>query len=158
MKRDVPMRILLISVLSAAWMAAPAFAGALTLQLDDPKTNPEATAQNAIVVAHITACHSPEKTTVTATAEGLADGRRQSIPLQIVRLSQPGAFAVSRQWPREGAWTVKMIATNPDYRDYATAIVIPIGKDGAARAAAKVFYHAPSAAEVDSVLKLNTLD
>jgi hypothetical protein len=153
------MRIFLISILSAAGLAVSAFAGALTLQVEDPQANPQAIAQGAIVVAHITACHSPEKTTVTATAEGIAHGQRQSIPLKVIRLSQPsGAFAVSQQWPRQGTWTVKLIATNPDYRDYATAILVPIRNDAANRAAAKVLYHVPSADEVNSVLKQNTLE
>jgi hypothetical protein len=138
--------------------AVPVFAGALTLQLDDVKTNPEAIAQNAAVVAHITACHSPEKTTVTAFAEGIANGKRQTIPLKVTTLSQPGSFAVTHQWPKDGAWAIKLIATNPDYKNYSTAIVVPFHDDRTDRASAKVFYHAPSAEEVDSVLKPTTLE
>lgn len=137
-----------------AFVAVPVFAGALTLQVDDIKTNPEARAQNAAVAVHTTACHSPEKTTVTAFAEGIANGQRQTIPLKVIHLSSPGAFAVAQQWPREGTWAVKMIATNPEYKDYATAIVVPIHN----KATAKVFYHAPSAEEIDSVLKQTTLE
>jgi hypothetical protein len=144
--------------LALAFAALPVFAGALTLQLDDVKTNPEAVAQNAAVVAHITACHSPEKTTVTAFAEGLANGKRQIITLKVTPLSQSGSFAVAHQWPRDGIWAVKMIATNPDYRNYSTAIVVPFHGDTTDRASAKVFYHAPSAEEVDSVLKQTALE
>lgn len=153
------MRSLLTMFFAAGFAAVPAFAGALTLQVDDPGTNREAMARNAVVAAHITACHSPEKTVVTATAEGIVKGKRQTIPLKVIRLSsEPGAFAVAREWPREGAWTVKMIATNPDYKDYATSIVVPISGTAANRASAKVFYHAASADEVDSVLKQATLE
>jgi len=144
--------------LALAFAAIPVFAGALTLQLDDVKTNPEAIAQNAAVVAHITACHSPEKTTVTAFAEGIVNGKRQTISLKVTTLSQPGSFAVSHQWPHDGAWAVKLIATNPDYKNYSTAIVVPFHDDRTDRASAKVFYYAPSAEEVDSVLKSTTLE
>ncbi len=116
------MRKLLMAVI----LAAPLFAGALILQVDDPRSNPEAIAKKAVVVAHITACHSPEKTTVTATAEGLVNGQSQAIPLKVINLSQPGTFAVSRRWPDQGAWTVKMIATNPDYPNYATTLLVPV--------------------------------
>jgi len=116
-------------LLIAAILAAPLFAGALTLQVDDPRSNPEAMAKNAVVVTHITACHSPEKTTVTATAEGLVNGQRQTIPLKVVSLSQPGAFAVSRQWPQQGTWTVKMTATNPDYPNYSNSVTVPLKPD-----------------------------
>ncbi len=151
------MRRFLTTVLATAFVAAPLFAGALTLKIDDVKANPEAMAKNAIVVAHITACHSPEKTKVTATADGIINGKRQTIPLKVVSLSEPGSFFLERQWPAEGSWTVTMIATNPDYVNYATSIVVPIRKDAADAADAKVFYHAPSADEVSSVLKQTTL-
>lgn len=152
------MRRLLAALLAAGFVAAPVFAGALILQVDDPAANPEATAQNAIVAAHITACHSPQKTTVTATAEGIVDGRRQTVPLKVIRLSEPGAFAVARKWPREGTWAVKMIATNPDYKDYATSIVVPVARNAASRMPAKVFTHAASADEVGTILRQATLE
>ncbi len=144
---------LLATLLAATFASVPVFAGALTLQVDDLPTNPEARAKNAIVAAHITACHSPEKTVVTATAEGIVNGKHQTVPLHVIRLSEPGAFAVAKTWPGEGAWAVKMIATNPDYKDYATSIVVPVTRNATSRLSAKVFYHAASADEVVSVLK-----
>jgi hypothetical protein len=138
---------------AAVSVLIPVFAGALTLQVDDVKANPEALARNAIVAVHITACHSPEKTIIAATAEGFVDGKRQTIPLKVINLSAGGAFAVSREWQQEGTWAVKVVATNPEYQGYATGIIVPISKSGARSTAAKVFYHAPSADEVNSVLK-----
>ena len=78
-------------------------------------------AKHAVLVARISAGHSPERTTVTATAEGVVNGIRKTIPLKVIPLSTAGTFAVTREWPEEGTWAVKMIATNPDYKDYATA-------------------------------------
>ena len=152
------MRRFLVAVLAAGFVAAPVFAGALTLQADDPTANPEAVAKNAIVAAHTTACVSPEKTVVTATAEGIVDGKRVSMPLKVIRLSQAGSYAVAREWPASGAWVVKMIATNPDYKNYATSIVVPAESGAESRAKAKVFYHAPSEEEIDSVLRPASLE
>lgn len=152
------MRRFLVAVLAAGFVAAPVFAGALTLQADDPTASPEAIAKQAIVVAHTTACVSPEKTVITATAEGIVDGKRISMPLKVIRLSQAGSFAVTRQWPTAGAWVVKMVATNPDYKNYATSIVVPAEAGVAARARAKVFYHAPSEDDIESVLGHATLE
>ncbi len=142
--------------IAAGLAAIPLFAGALTLQIDNVTSNPEALAKHAIVAAHITACHSPEKTTVTGTAEGIVDGKRQSIPLRVMRLSEPGTFSVAREWPREGRWSVVLIATNPDYANYATSVVVRVTEGTAVAGSAKVFYHAPSAAEVNSVLDPET--
>lgn len=152
------MRRFLIAALATGFVAAPVFAGALTLQADDPTTNAEAVAKHAIVAAHTTACVSPEKTVITATAEGIVDGRRVSIPLKVIALSKPGSFAVAREWQGGGAWVVTMVATNPNYKNYATSIVVPAESGAAARARAKVFYHAPTEAEIDSVLQPATLE
>ena len=107
-------------------LGAPLFAGALVLEIGNPQANPEALAKHAVLVARMSACKSPEKTTVTATAEGVVDGTRRSIPLKIVPLSTAGTYAVTREWPAEGTWTVKLIATNPDYKDYAVSVLVPI--------------------------------
>ncbi|HEX3727046.1 MAG TPA: hypothetical protein VHV08_12415, partial [Pirellulales bacterium] len=98
----------------------PILAGALVLQIGNPAGNPEARAKNAAIVARITSCHSPEKTIVTATATGSVDGRQQSMPLKVISLSTPGTYAVTHEWPEQGAWVIKFEATNPDYKNYAT--------------------------------------
>lgn len=134
-------------------LAAPLFAGALLLQVGNPAANPEALEKHAVLVARITACHSPEKTTVTATAEGMINGVRQTIPLKVVPLSTAGTFAVTHEWPDQGTWAVKMIATNPDYKDYATSVVVPIEKNSGQFEAVKHYFHAPTEAEL--ALSLN---
>ncbi len=131
-----------------AMLAAPLLAGALLLEVGNPAAYPEAVAKHAVLVARITACHSPEKTTVTATAEGMVNGARRSIPLKVISLSTPGTFAVTREWPEQGTWAVKMIATNPDYKGYATSAVVPIEKDSARLGAVKHYFYSPTDAEV----------
>jgi len=142
------MKTLWKPLLSLTLLAAPLFAGALLLEVGNPSANPEALAKHAVLVARITACHSPEKTTVTATAEGVVNGMRKSIPLKVIRLSTAGTFAVTHEWPEQGTWAVKMIATNPDYKDYATSVVAPMEKDGVQLTAVKHYFHAATDAEV----------
>lgn len=138
-----------VLVLSAA---TPIFAGALTLELVNPAKSPETRAKHVVLVARTTACHSPEKTDITATAEGLVDGRRKSIPLTVIRLSTPGTFGVAREWPEQGVWAIKLVATNPDYKNYATGVLAPVEKDFVRWAAVKHYFHAPAATEIDAVL------
>jgi hypothetical protein len=135
------MRKMLIALLTTGFVAAPLFAGALTLQVDDLNSNKEAVAKKAVVVAHMTACHSPEKTTVTATADGIVNGKLQTIPLKVMYLAEPGSFAVAQEWPREGMWTVRLVATNPDYKNYATTVTVPVHNGFVRTAEAKVFYY-----------------
>ena len=136
------------SLFALSVLATPLLAGALRLEVASPATHQEALTKHALLVARITACHSPEKTTVTATAEGVVNGMRKSIPLKVISLSSPGTFAITREWPEEGTWAVKMIATNPDYKDYATSAVVPVQKNFAQLDAAKQYYHAPTDNEV----------
>lgn len=142
------MKTLRKSLLALSIPMIPLLAGALRLEVGNPAANPEALAKHAVIVVRTTACQSPEKTTITASAEGVVNGARESIPLKLIPLSTPGTFAVSRDWPHKGTWAVKMIATNPDYKDYATSTVVPVQKNAVQFEAAKHYYRAPTEAEV----------
>jgi hypothetical protein len=128
------------------------FAGALTLQVADPAANQEAVRSHAVVVVQVAACRSPEKTSVVATAEGLVNGIRRTVPLKVIALSSPGTFVVAREWAQGGNWAVKVVATNPDYKNYATSVVVPVRGGLAQLNAASHYYHAPSDAEVSLAL------
>jgi hypothetical protein len=145
--KEIMKHLIVLSIL-----AAPLFAGALVLEIGNPSANPEAVAKHAALVARMTACTSPEKTTVTASAEGVVDGMRKSIPLKIVPLSTAGTYAVAREWPA-GTWAVKMVATNPDYKDYAASVLVPV-ENGALRLASVKHYYriAPAEPEVAAIL------
>lgn len=151
------MRKLLPVALAAGLTSVVLFAGSLTLDVANPKANPEAVSKNAALVARISACNSPEKTTVTATAESVFEGQRRSIPLKVVKLSAPGTFAVSQEWPKEGNWAVALVATNPDYKDIATSVLVPVRNDSFAWASVKHVYHRPTASDIDAALAQNGL-
>ena len=61
---------------------------------------------NAVLVVHANACHMPTDAAVTARAEGIVNGQRKSIPLKLTPTGSIGVYAVSRQWPTEGAWVL----------------------------------------------------
>jgi hypothetical protein len=127
-------------------------AGGLRVEVGNPAANLEANAKQAVLVARITACQSPEKTSIAATAEGVVDGSRRTIPLRVIPLATPGTFAVTREWPADGKWAVKLVATNPDYKDYATGVLARMEESGFDWAGVKHFYHAPTPGEVDAAL------
>jgi hypothetical protein len=133
-------------------LVAPLFAGALTLEVVNPDSNPEATERHAAVIVQTTACTSPEKTSITATAEGIANGKRQSIPLELIRLSQPGKFAIAKTWPTDGKWVLRVIANNPDYHGYAAGAIIPIRGNQPDWKAVQRLYRAPTVDDVNSAI------
>lgn len=138
-------------VLSAmALLATRAFAGGFWVELNNPEANAEAKAKGAVLIAHLTGCHDAAKAKVTATAEGMVNGKRQSITLTPVPLSQPGMYAITREWPAEGTWAVKFIGV--DAVKLTTSAVARIEANGFNRASAKHFPRVPTTAEVDAVL------
>jgi hypothetical protein len=100
---------------------------------------------------------------VTGTAEGIVDGRRQTMALDIRRLTQVGMYAVRWQKPAQGTWML-VITSKQNGSHAATALVTidtqgqvaevsvpsdPI-ENGRWRVPRKV-----AAAEVDVMLKAN---
>ncbi len=134
----------------------PLFAGALTVEIGNPAANPEALSKHAVLVARTTACRSPEKTSLTATAEGVIEGQRRSIPLTLIPLSSPGTFAVVNEWPSSGAWAIKIVARNPDYQNYATGAIAPVNATSVEWASVKHYFHEPTAQEVAAILDLES--
>jgi hypothetical protein len=98
-------------------------AGSLALQIGEPSTNPEAQAKNAVLIVRGYACVAPEKTTVSATAEGIVNGKHQSIPLKLIPLSGESTYALTRQWPTEGKWVITLVEANPRFDLRPSAIV-----------------------------------
>jgi hypothetical protein len=127
-------------------------AGALTLEIGNPTANPEALSKHAVLVARTTACHSPEQTSMTATAEGVVDGQRRSIPLKLIPLSTPGTFAITREWPSGGTWAIKIVARNPEYKDYATGALVRSDANSIEWASVKHYFHEPTNGEVAAML------
>lgn len=146
------MRISITSLAAIVAVGLPLLAGALMVEIGNPVANPEALAKHAVLVVRTTACHSPEKTSLTATAEGVIDGQRRSIPIQLIPLSTPGTFAVTREWPSGGTWALKFVARNPEYQNYATGALVRFDGNSAEWASVKHYSHEPSSEEVDGML------
>lgn len=143
-------RMLQISVYAGvALLAAQLSAGGFFVELGNPAANPEAEAKGAVLVARISGCHDPAKATITGVAEGRVDGRGQSVPLALIPLSQPGTYAVTKQWPAEGVWAVKLIAQTDGLT---TSAIVRMTADGFDRASAKYFRRAPENEEVRTLL------
>ena len=140
-------------LLFLSFAATTVFAGGMLLEVGNVTGNPEALAKHAVMLARVSACHSPEKSTVTASAEGIVDGIRRTIPLNVMPLSTAGSFAIAREWPENGTWVVRMTATNPDYKGYATGILVPSTHNVLQLAATKHYFHAVTEAEILAVLR-----
>ena len=104
-------------------LALPLFGGGFWLEFGNPKASTDPKAKDAVLLVRPLGCHNPTRAAVTGTAEGVVNGRRQSVPLHIVALSSPGVYAVKREWPVEGSWVLAFTATEGEL---ATGAVVDI--------------------------------
>ena len=131
-------------------LAGQMFAGGFYLQLGNPEASPEAKKLNAVLTVKAAGCHDPARAKVTATAIGMVDGQRRTIPLKLEALAEPGTFALSQQWPKEGEWVIELIARNGQQF---TNTLVSAGPRGVDRLHAKADMRAFTVADVDAMLK-----
>jgi hypothetical protein len=130
-------------------LAAQLYAGGFYLQTGNPDS-PEARKMNAVLTVKVAGCHDPASAVVTATAIGLVKGERRSIPLRLSSLSDPGTFAISQQWPKEGRWVIQLSGRSDGAVTTTLVSAGPAGVDvGHGKAEMRVF----TADEVDAMLR-----
>lgn len=124
--------------------------GGFGLDIGKPAANPEAQAIHAVLMVRAMACVEQEKTTVTGTAEGMVNGKRETLPLKMMPLSEQGAFAVRQQWPDKGKWVLIFVAEHPRFGERGAIVQLDAGRVDWAR----ITYldHAPAKQEVAAVL------
>jgi hypothetical protein len=146
---------LLIPLIALA-AAMSLVAGGFALQLGKPSANPEAQAKNAVLVVRGYACAAPEKTTISATGEGVVNGRRESIPLKLIPLSGESTYAVTREWPTQGKWVISVVQTNPRFSSRPSAIV-KVSGDSVDWAGITRLSAPPSPEQVDAALNTTSV-
>ena len=87
---------------------------------------------------------------MTATAVGVVNGERRSIPLELNPLGEPGAFALSQQWPKEGKWVIQLVGRNDELF---TNTLVTAGPGGIDRLHAKSEMKAFAPSDLDAMLK-----
>lgn len=141
----------LLSLAAALATGASLLAGGFLLQVGNPSANPEAKAQHAVLVIRGYACMEPEKTSITATAEGTINGKHEKLPLKLIPLSGQNTYAVTRQWPEEGEWVVTLVGSNPKFQ-WQPADIVRVAGDTADFASIRQLNHPPTAMEVEAAL------
>jgi hypothetical protein len=134
-------RKIAVTAFAAAMMGSAAFAGGLFVEVGNPEANPEAKSVNAVLVARVTACHEPAKSTLTAHSVQMVNGEIQRTPLTVAPLKTPGTFAIIGSVPRGSA--IDLAVTNPEYKNYQPRVLIRTDAQGIRWASAKRFFSIP---------------
>ena len=80
-------------------------------------------------------CGSLANVRVTAWAEGLVDGKRQTLPLKLKKTGQTGVYQFTRSWPAAGQWAIRMeLGSRPH-----SAVVTSLDEKGVAKVSQVIF-------------------
>ncbi|MEA2762633.1 MAG: hypothetical protein QOD47_1917 [Gemmatimonadaceae bacterium] len=121
MKRTL-IHTLAFAVLFTVAASTTAFAGPPWISIEYPANPFDATSRGAFLTVRTYHHREFQAKTVTGTAEGVVDGKRQTMRLDIRPGSQPGMYVVRWQRPATGRW-VLVINSGSGGVSEATAVV-----------------------------------
>jgi len=121
MKRTLLHSFALAAVLTVA-ASSSALAGPPWIAIEYPANPFDASSRGAFLTVRTYHHGEIQSATVTGTAEGVVDGKRQSMRLDIRPGSQPGMYVVRWQRPATGRW-VLVINSGTAGVSEATAVV-----------------------------------
>jgi hypothetical protein len=141
LKEAMPMRVRSqlrwISILPAVCflvIAATLTAGGFYLSLEEPAKVSSPQTKDAVLLVRLYGCQQPEDALISATAEGLVKGLRETINLKLLPVSK-GVYAIQRQWPKKGAW---LVAVRSTYLGAHRAALLELPPDGTVKLAEQV--------------------
>jgi hypothetical protein len=94
-------------------------------------------------------CSDPASAQISATAEGLVNGARTSLPVMPVGAGSPGVYLVAQTWPAEGVWAVSLSATCGPAR---AGAIVPVSNQGFVREEVKLLPRPATPAEIQQAL------
>jgi hypothetical protein len=105
-----------------------------------------------MLVVRPAGCADPARAQITATAEGIVNGARRSMPLKLSALPTSGVHAIHREWPNFGVWIVNLVGR---CADKTAGAIVSMGGPNAVyhRDAVKYLPHPATPSEIDASLK-----
>ena len=141
---------------------ATALAGGFQLSVEVPTAADTHQLKDAVLFVRTYGCHTPTDAVVSATAEGVVNGERRSLPLEVVYDSK-GVYAIKQQWPSEGSW---VLAITGEYSGLTSTLIVDLGPGGKVHPGtrldpgnvkgmhARMIRHKPTTADIDAALKM----
>lgn len=151
-----------VATLVVFGLVATALAGGFQLSVEVPSDAASHQLKDAVLFVKTFGCYKPTDAKVSATAEGILNGERRSLPLELV-YDSTGVYALKQQWPSEGSW---VLAITGEYNSLTSTLIIDLGPNGkvlsdtrlepgkAKGPHARIIPRKPTTAEIDSALKI----
>lgn len=113
-------------LLTLGAIAQPSPVGAPWISVEMPANPLDESTRGAAFVVRAYYHENPARFPIAGRAEGLVNGERQTIELQVTETPQAGVYVVKQQWPSQGHWLLAMnvaIESGP-------SLVVELGPNG----------------------------
>lgn len=105
-------------------------AGPPWISIEYPANPYDSASRGAFLLVHAFHHGTPVSFPVSGTAEGLVNGSRRTISLEFKNTSRPGVYALHKQWPTEGVWTLVLGVTQGDGESNTAQAVVELSTAG----------------------------
>jgi hypothetical protein len=95
--------------------AASLVAGPPWISIEYPVNPFDRTTRGAHLLVHAYYHGTPVAYPVSGTAEGIVNGERRTVTLRFEPTSRTGVYALRKQWPSQGTWTLVISVTQSDH-------------------------------------------
>lgn len=130
-KHWIPRRAAGLAAVLLLTLAASAVAGPPWLSIELPANPYDRLTRGAIALVRTYHHGGPIQLQVQGTAEGLVDGERVSLPLELVPAGATGLYALRVQLPERGAW---VLVVRGGAEEGGVTAIVDVGPDGTVRA------------------------
>lgn len=128
------MRIARLVALTAltALISTTAFAkfGPPWISIEYPANPYDSGSRDAFLLVHAFHHGTPVSFPISGTAEGIVAGARRTVSLEFKNTSRPGVYALHKQWPSEGVWTLVVGVTQGEGEFNTAKAVVELGPNG----------------------------
>lgn len=136
------MKQTLVAALALAGAGALAWAGGQQVVA-------QASPDGQSVIVRTYRCGTPSSLALEGRAEGVVDGERRALALEIEKGKEPGVFTVAKQWPSEGRWALVLTVTG----GHGVSTLVTLEPGAALRIAEqRMSYERPTAEQVEAAL------
>ena len=106
--------------------ASTAMAGGFGLSVETPGSSVEPQLKDVVLIVRTYGCHQPADAKLSATAEGIVNGARKSVALELRSIGS-GVYGIKQQWPSEGTW---VLALTGSYNSMNGSVLVELGPNG----------------------------
>src|SRR5262245_28499984 len=100
------------------------------ISIEYPANPYDSASRGAFLLVHAFHHGTPVSFPVSGTAEGLVNGARRTVSLEFKSTSRPGVYALNKQWPSEGVWTLVVGVTQGEGDFNTVKAVVELSADG----------------------------